>query len=363
MTKTPFFIHIGTWKTGSSTIQFNLHTVKSELEREGIFYLSKSDKMVVDDAVIRSFTELNHDYILASRKKLSAILERKRALNPAMRFIASAEEFSGDPFSGFENSGEVARNVFEITKDLNLDIKIIVYLRRQDDFIESLYTQSIHLGGHKTFDEFISDFNEDAFHWDKLLNSYAGVFGKENIIVKRYHKSFLPENDSLIKEFGTILNSNVLMSFNKTNPRNRGISRDALEITRITNQYLNSEDQYLLRSIFQESNAKQPFESYAYMDSERRKSYLKRFSKSNALVSNAYFGDAIEKLFPEDDIEHQNYLPYNGLTSDAVALNLSKSIVTLHKKLKRLEDNLQHEIKKTGIRYKIKKALSRLIKG
>ncbi|HAC16933.1 MAG TPA: hypothetical protein DCE78_13460, partial [Bacteroidetes bacterium] len=187
MTKTPFFIHIGTWKTGSSTIQFNLHTVKSELEREGIFYLSKSDKMVVDDAVIRSFTELNHDYILASRKKLSAILERKRALNPAMRFIASAEEFSGDPFSGFENSGEVARNVFEITKDLNLDIKIIVYLRRQDDFIESLYTQSIHLGGHKTFDEFISDFNEDAFHWDKLLNSYAGVFGKENIIVKRYH--------------------------------------------------------------------------------------------------------------------------------------------------------------------------------
>ncbi|HAC16129.1 MAG TPA: hypothetical protein DCE78_09335 [Bacteroidetes bacterium] len=226
-----------------------------------------------------------------------------------------------------------------------------------------MYTQSIHLGGHKTFDEFISDFNEDAFHWDKLLNSYAGVFGKENIIVKRYHKSFLPENDSLIKEFGTILNSNVLMSFNKTNPRNRGISRDALEITRITNQYLNSEDQYLLRSIFQESNAKQPFESYAYMDSERRKSYLKRFSKSNALVSNAYFGDAIEKLFPEDDIEHQNYLPYNGLTSDAVALNLSKSIVTLHKKLKRLEDNLQHEIKKTGIRYKIKKALSRLIKG
>lgn len=363
MSKTPFFIHIGTWKTGSSTIQFNLHTVKNELEREGLFYLSKGDKMVVDDAIIRNFRELNHDYILASRNKLISILERKIAINPAMRFIASAEEFSGDPFSGFENCTDVAKNIYEITKDLNLDIRIIVYIRRQDDFVESLYTQSIHLGGHKTFDEFLSDFNTEAFHWDNLLNSYADVFGKENIIVRRYHKSFLPENDSLIKEFGEILGSQVLKNFNKTNPRNRGISRDALEITRITNQYLNSEDQYLLRSIFQESNAKKPFESYAYMDSQKRKSYLDLFSKSNENVCRRYFNGTIDKLFPADVLDQNNYQPYIGLTSESVALNLSKGIVTLHKRLKRLEENLQHEIRKTGFRYKIKKTLSRILKG
>lgn len=359
MPKTPFFIHIGTWKTGSSTIQFNLHTVKSRLEEEGLFYMSKGDKMVIDDEIIRGFRSLEWDYINASRSKLKSIIESKRKNNRAMRFIASAEEFSGDPFTAFDNAGEVARNLFEITRDLDLDIKIIVYLRRQDDFIESMYTQSIHLGGTKTFEEFLHGYEKKAFDWYTFLILYAEVFGKENIIVRRYHKSFLPSNDSLIHQMGEILESETLRSFTSTNPRNRGLSRDALEITRITNSHLNQADQYLLRSIFQETNSKQPFESYAYFGANERMDFMSDYEESNARIASEFLNLKTERLFPDDySGEQQNY---QGLSVEAVALNLSKGLVSLNKRLVRIEEDLRYEIISNTPMYKFKAWIKKLI--
>lgn len=359
MKKTPFYIHIGTWKTGSSTIQFNLHSAKKQLQDEGLFYLSKGDKMVVDDGVIRGFEKLEEEYIRESRYKLKRILEEKLKKNPSMRFIASAEEFSGDPFKAFSNSDWVAKNLFEITKDLNLDIKIIVYLRRQDEFVESMYTQSIHLGASHSFEEFLSKYTPGAFDWYRLIDSYAQIFGKANIIVRRYHKEFLPENDSLIHQMGDILQSKTLKNFVGTNPRNRGLTRDALEITRITNKYLNKDDQYLLRNIFQETNAKMPFESYAFFSDDERIAFVNGYVGTNSRVAKEYV-DGDESLFPEPTISGTANV-YTGLSTDALALNLSRGLVTLNKRIARLETDMRYELKTTSLRYKLKKLASRML--
>jgi hypothetical protein len=360
MKKTPFYIHIGTWKTGSSTIQFNVHSVKKQLQNEGLFYLSKGDKMVIDDGVIRNFDKLEDNYIRESRSKLKGILDAKLKLNPAMRFLASAEEFSGDPFKAFSNSGWIAKNLFEITKDLNLDIKIVVFLRRQDEFVESMYTQSIHLGASHSFEEFLRKYEPGAFDWYRLVDSYSQIYGKANIIVKRYHKAFLPENDSLLHQMGEVLGSPILKSFKGTNPRNRGLSRDALEITRVTNRYLNKDDQYLLRNIFQETNAKQPFESYAYFSASDRLEFLKIYQKSNSLVVKEYL-DTTESLFPDPTDLDLGSTVYPGLSTEALALNMSRGLVTLSKRITRLEQDMRYELKTTSLRYKVKKALGKLI--
>jgi hypothetical protein len=357
--KTPFYIHIGTWKTGSSTIQYNVHSVKKLLQKEGIFYLSKGDKMVVDDGIIRRFNQIESEYVRESREKLSRILVQKLNENPSMRFIASAEEFSGDPFTAFANSGWVAKNLFEITKELNLDIKIIVYIRRQDDFVESMYTQSIHLGSSQTFDEFLGGYDQQAFDWYRLIESYSEVFGKANIIVRRYHKSFLPEPDTIIHQMGEILSSSTLKQFEGTNPRNRGLSRDAIEITRITNRFLAKDDQYVLRNIFQDTNAKQPFESYAYFGPEQRISFLKLYKESNQRLAHEYLGNT-EILFPDPTHEELKAMPYSGLTHEALALNLSRGLVTLSKRLNRIEEDMRYEITATGFRYKIKSRLKKI---
>ena len=323
--------------------------------------MSKGDKMVVDDGVIRSFEKLESDYIRESRYKLRAILQEKLDKNPSLRFVASAEEFSGDPFKAFSNSGWIAQNLFEITKELNLDIKIIVFLRRQDEFMESMYTQSIHLGASHSFEEFLSEYEEGVFDWYRLVESYAQIFGKANVYVKRYHKDFLPENDSLLHQMGEVLGSPLLKQFKGTNPRNRGLSRDALEITRITNNYLIKEDQYLLRNIFQDTNAKQPFESYAYFTQSDRVAFLKPYSESNARIAREYM-NIQDELFPVPAPSEEDSDIYPGLTVEALALNLSRGLVTLNKRLTGLERDLRYELKTTSIRYKIKRLIRSMIR-
>src|SRR5690625_5570114 len=54
-----------------------------------------------------------------------------------------------------------------------------------------MYTQSIHLGDSHSFEEFINGFDESAFDWESILESYSEWFGKDRIIARRYHKAFL----------------------------------------------------------------------------------------------------------------------------------------------------------------------------
>lgn len=354
------FIHIGTWKTGSSTIQYNLNRFKEQLKEDGIYYLSKKDKMVVDDGIVRGFDKIEMEYVEKSRHKLKGILKETEGVD--YKYIASAEEFSGDPFRGFKNCTSVAENLYEITKDLNLDVKIIVYLRRQDDFIESMYTQSVHLGGVKTFQEFVSDFDESHFNWYYLLEAYSKLFGKDNIIVRRYHKAFLPQKNSLLRDFGEVINSKLIADFSVTVSKNRGLSRDALELSRFTNKHFEDKERYRLRKIFQQVNSKKPFEKYAFFNTPEREKFLAMYKHSNSKVAKEYLGIEYDSLFPSPDLSE--IVPqYPGLTNEAMAVILSRALLSVSEMAKKDNRKTAKRYRKSFFKYriydKISSALSR----
>lgn len=359
MSNTPLYIHIGTWKTGSTTIQYNLNLFKEKLKTENIIYLSENDKIVTDDRIIRNFEKVEDDYVAGSRKKLKEIIQRYEGHN--FKLVASAEEFSGDPFTGFNNVSAVAQNLKEITAGLNLDIKIIVYLRRQDDFVESLYTQSIHLGMTHTFEEFLSTFDGDSFNWKNLVSSYSKLFGEQNIIVRRYHKKYLPNQNSLIHDFGNILGSKLLTEFEATHSKNKGYSRDTLEIMRLVNKEL-GDDRFQIRKLFRASNTKKPFEKYAFFDGSERKSFYSQYVESNDYIAANYLTPQETSLFPAP-VMSENPPVYPGLTPEGVAVNLSRALLAV-------SENAKKENRKTAkinrnrffryrIRDKISNALSR----
>ena len=361
MNKKTFYIHIGTWKTGSSTIQYNLNRLKKDLEKEGIVYLSKENKMVINDHIIGYFKKLDHDYIEKSKEKLTAIIERFKNKPDINSFVASAEQFSGDPFIGFKNSDIVARSIYEIVKDLNFDVKIIIYLRRQDDFFESLYTQSIYLGGSDSFNEFMQKFDHTHFNWSDLIESYSELFGTENIIVRRYHKKFLPEDDSLVQDFGKIINSKSLYNFKGSISRNKGFTRDALEIMRITNKHFDKEQRFQLRKLFQNSNTKEPFENYSYFMTDMKASFLSNYEKSNREVVKKYLKIPENNLFPEID-STLSHKVYDGLNTESLAINFCKIILYLKSENESLIENKVSKIaKNNSVFYRIINFLKRKI--
>lgn len=360
MDKTKLYIHIGTWKTGSSTIQYHLKHNIPKLKEEGIIYLASDQKIVEDYKVIREAQEVDQQFIQGSRAKLKYILETKQKTNEQHRILTSSESFSGNPFEGFKNVHIVAQTLKQITKDLNLDIYIIVYLRRQDDFIESMYTQSIHLGASHSFEEFLAHFDVTSFNWEYLLQSYADNFGKDKLIVRRYHKQFLPEENSLLQSFGKIIDSKFLENYTSTNSRNRGLSRDALEISRITNKYFDNDTQYQLRNIFQEVNSKEPFEKYAFFNGHERTKYLSRYSASNGNVEKEYFNETGGTLFPEPEAEEIES-HYHGLSNEAIVVNLSKAVLAVNQRLGQKEKKMREEFQNMFIKRRIRNRIVLLL--
>src|SRR5690625_7184057 len=107
----------------------------------------------------------------------------------------------------YKNTPVITETVFKALEPLDVNVKSIVFLRRQDDVLESTYAQRIYSGSTLTFEEFFKNFDTSHFHWDELLDSYADYFVSSIVIVHRCDQYFLPHKDSLINLFGDSVGS------------------------------------------------------------------------------------------------------------------------------------------------------------
>lgn len=321
--KKSLYIHIGTHKTGSTAIQQFLRQNKRRLAQEGVFYLT----LPYGIEKLMSANELDEELVDSVKKSLA---NKANSYSPKKAqegcYLLSWEGFSGDALKGYANVAIVAEHLQRMTEQF--DVKIIVYLRRQDDFLESIYTQKIHEGASYAFHSFVEMLPDTSFDWARLLAAYGDRFGKENLIVRRYDKAFLPKSDSLLKDFLQI----VGVDFNKLDVEkkelipNRGYSRDALEIAKLANPYLRNEEKKRLRRILQNASAKQPFEKYAYWTSSERARFLERYNQSNAQVASHFFDEEFGDLFPIDN-DRSEREQYGGLSAEAVAKVLAVALV------------------------------------
>jgi len=199
------YIHIGTHKTGTSAIQRALQLAEYDMRKENLIYIphEKSPETILKSALATSFSSADinigkqffNKWINSSSKNCDLVF--------------SHEDLSGNPFDGYKNSYCVAEALCEMTK--GCQVIIIIYLRRQDFFVESFYNMRIRAGGYRDF----SDFNNNVIKgkeldWHILLKNYEHFFGKENIITRKYDKNSLPEKNSLIIDFANVISSKVL---------------------------------------------------------------------------------------------------------------------------------------------------------
>ena len=238
MSKKPvLYLHIGSPKTGTTALQECLAKNQNFLMqnkicyppyRKGHYKISNAHSDL-SRAIMSEYLERN-DVVDLKRYEppISVICNVKNIFkeNNSNTLILSCEslfETSGFiewfPDSAYTKPLILGRRKYtmeyfkETFKEFN--IKIVCYLRRQDDYIESLYNQ-IGKKPCNVYNEFLY-FPENAFgkreirggascdvsFLNKLLNvrfidyyknlcQWAEIYGKENIIVRPYEKSQLP---------------------------------------------------------------------------------------------------------------------------------------------------------------------------
>ncbi|MDH5666802.1 MAG: hypothetical protein OEY86_02175 [Nitrospira sp.] len=262
-----------------------------------------------------SAEKLDSSLVVRFGEQLKLALGQKGGIREQCKYILSFEGFSGNPDSGFLNTSIVSEMLRDTTR--NFHVKVIVYLRRQDDFVESMYTQGIHQGESFSFEEYLGGFNHpNALNYTRILDSYAMHFGKENMIVRGYEMAC--RGDGLVKDFCNAVGIDALPYEKLSHNRNPSYSRVALEIARATNPKLDGEQKKKLRSILQSSSAKDRGEPFKFFSSSERKDFLARFSESNEQISRQYLNSDSGRLFPKPadvDTEYQ----FKGILPEEVA--------------------------------------------
>lgn len=283
---TDIYIHIGTHKTGSTTIQ---HALKNTSQAESVNWIYSGFTKTLGDLM----KAMQYDNALVKRLKVEIQGKMLHAKSvKAKRLILSSETLSGLPQIGYLNSNAVFSMLRDATSQY--DTKIVIFFRRQDSFVESFYTQMIHEGEGLEFESFLKQVSSpDALNYSRMLDELSAAFGEQSLIVKSYHES---SKIGLIDNFSEIIESNLPLY--STKDYNLSYSHHAVEIAKICNKSLSQKGKHHLRHTLQSVLAKNRKEPFIYFTDEERTRFLNKYQLSNREVANRFFEGDLERLFP-----------------------------------------------------------------
>lgn len=284
------YFHIGTHKTGSTAIQKTMQVNRNRLKKSGIVqipFLPYAKQLMSKEG-------FSKDAVEETKKYLDIYLNKhKKPL--VTKHVISSEALSGNPTRGYRNSNHIAKMLKNAIPDKNFDVRIIVYLRRQDTFVESLYTQMIQQGESYKFPQFLASLPRKSFNWLELLDKYASVFGQNRIIVRPYERC-TKGSKSLLGDFFSVIGYED--DFDAlTNRANASYSREALELARVCNPSLNYNERKSLRTILQQIAPKKNEQPFSFFTAQERIDFLSQYRKTNCKVEKQYLPKN-ETLFP-----------------------------------------------------------------
>lgn len=290
MAKPELILHIGTPKTGSTSLQRAFESNIGLLNSEGVYFpvpfsqatygnilpllvsrefiqiakhsdnkdieVCRRDTENLVSKMIAGFSKSNYKRMLISSENLYLNFIFREFFREYSDLMGS-KEYTENLLEGFKALGNISRERINRIRQLfkDFDIKIVCYLRRQDLWIESAYGQMIkqlmwrefgeirkHIGLNAHLHDFPFSlteksgfFNDVYILWFKRTQYYSNirlwsdVFGSENIIIRPFEKEQFKRG--LVKDFfADILKieEDKLTEIDETRFNDR-VSRDLLE--------------------------------------------------------------------------------------------------------------------------------------
>lgn len=297
-------LHIGNHKTGTTTIQWWLFENKKRFEEYGIscFFDSSSDKIKKN-----SMNYFDHSQVSTYGVKIKSGLVQALKLNPKEKILMSSEAFSWI----FEKK-ELQKFKKELENYFN-DIKIVVYIRRQDRQAISHYQQGCRAYGVEgkfysgNFTALpIIDHNAIKYlDYDKRLSIWGDVFGDENIDIRVFDRTLL-KNGDIVSDFAEYLRvddslmtkpkeKNISLGFEETKVNH--LMREAgLSEKRLFNNLVNQEVESSYKMLPSKKEAKEFYETFLLSN--------RRLNKRFKVNKNINIFDDNFNLYPDISKQH-----------------------------------------------------------
>ena len=252
------YLHAGAHKTASSFLQSLLRLHQNEVKKKGVRVLFRSQVINRDFQRcldrIGSGDERSEVFDLL-RTDISDSLPKSKKLNC---LITNEDLFSkisiDDFYSGIGKSIQAIKSALP-----NWNVVFVFYVRKQADYIESVYSQYVHLGKSLSFSEFVRNGFPDYLYWDRVLEEVAEVVGVDNVVVKPFESIKSLGGKGFYIDFLGSIGVDDLRGMDVSNDvevssgANRSYSGLAVEIANKVNPLLNRDEKVVLRRFLQEN--------------------------------------------------------------------------------------------------------------
>ena len=354
---TTIYLHIGFGRSGSSAIQKfgidNQHLLQSS---QTLYYPEHAHNTSVH-------ARGNHD--------LEEIISNDKARRVAEQYEGNIVIFSSEGMMLYDE--EEIRAIYEYYP--GNDIKVVAYLRRQDEYLHSWHNQAVkwretclvsceELADELFFgdgDNLVALFNIennrhrlqdircqldlDYFH---ILEKWSQVFSTENIVVKVYDRDQL-KNQDVVSDFFSLMDIAIEVSQDE---QNRSLSDDYLSIALELNRHLvktewTSKDKEQFSEIIWRLNDSRDFGTEKrsnFLGNRYRRHILDRYRESNELIGQKYFGIGKRSPFSDvlpdssEDIE----LPNPRGTCEILAAIVDELMIEKRKELEEIKCNYEN---------------------
>lgn len=301
-------VHIGTTKTGSTSIQAFLQLNRAILHRAGVLVPASLGRphhlrAVLSSLPYRASPDLARfagiatpeEHTVYCAETLQAYAAERRGATQISDVIITSEHLH----SRLEKTASIQAFHDQFCADYQ-NCRIVVYVRPQLDHAVSLYSTMLRHGFDGTLDDFLTSRSAPRFqpYFDisAVIDRWAAVFGAEALVVRPYN-ALSREGGGVIADFCRLLGQDPAMpGLVIPPPKNLSISTHGQELLRSLNAgpALDPKQRYAIVSWLEQhaSGTGEP----PSLEAARR--FQAQFDAGNAAVIARYFPDHPDYLEP-----------------------------------------------------------------
>ena len=334
------FLHIGIPKTGTTAIQKFLWNNREVLIQKNVIYNPFDG--ICHHSLTKAFINRDYSSINSIKCDIDKYLYKK------YYYVLSSEMFSIRPFHDrFKNAwkhgllydysmseyedvtGMYIDSIYRAFKDY--DVTVVMFVRRQDDFVESFYRQMIKSYIRIDPINFLEQIYPFINYWANVL-LWKRYFPTATVDVCRYET----ENGGSVSKFLSLLG--CTLNYVNKHQENQRLNRDIIAIKYLLNivadnKFTMNESRDIWKTLSEYSNDNDE----RIYSLETRQSIMRQCSEGNRLLSKKFF-DGVQLFQALPDVV-QKERPFPSLNFSEAAPYI------MHTLLKYIRKNSENELR------------------
>lgn len=329
--KKTIYIHIGPHKTGTTTIQVGLLKNENHLKSKNIlcpitgrpFRTSVGNHNLAWELLDPQFKSFDQKF-----GTWNDLLSELKNANKAEKIILSSEDFS-------TLKTNQVQTIQETLQDYK--VKIIMYLRRQDEMLQSTWVEVVrNMGTKKNVESFFewlktNNYSSNNTNYLEIIKIWESVFSKENLILRIFDPASF--QGSLLADFLFSCNidtTNLIITPNENvSPGVKTIEAMRMIKKNITFQNLSKTTWInIVKYITEFGNQKNwNISKINYLSPKLSSMIMKYHKKTNKYIAKEYFQKDILFNIPSGKQQQFTEFLYNDFSNDEL-IELFSFIVT-----------------------------------